>query len=74
MEFVEERFDKRNIARFGKCGRWERGTNDCNAVYLSALLRVRATHGGNGQYTEEKISSPHWITSSATNVQVWLKE
>jgi hypothetical protein len=48
--------------------------NDGDAVNFSALLRTRAAQGGNGQQTEEKIPSPHWITSSATNVQVWLKE
>jgi hypothetical protein len=47
---------------------------DGDAVNFSALLRMSGAHRGNGQYTEDEISSPHWITSSATNVRVWLKE
>ena len=73
-EFGEHCANNQGGARLSESGHRVRGMNDGDAVNFSALLRMSGAHRGNGQYTEKKISSPHWITSSATNVQVWLKE
>jgi hypothetical protein len=73
-EFAKERWRERIAPRLGKpvgC----RGVNEGNPVNFSALLRMSGAHRGNNQQTQNqnKIPSPHLVTSSVTDAGVRSK-
>ena len=47
--------------------------NDCDPMGFCALLSVGGAHFGNGQWTEDKIASPHSFTSFATDAGAPLR-